>query len=135
AIALALSQFGIERLAGFVGASYGAMVGLQFALRHAGRVDQLVAISGAHRPHPFASAWRAVQRQILELDHGPKGLALARQLAMLSYRTPEEFAARFHQPVALQDGRPQAACERYLSACGRSFVERTDATGWRRLSE
>jgi homoserine O-acetyltransferase len=135
AIALALSHFGIDRLAGFVGASYGAMVGLQFALRHPGRVEQLVAISGAHRPHPFASAWRAVQRQILDLDHGPKGLALARQLAMLSYRTPEEFAARFDQPVALHNGRPQAAGEGYLSACGRRFVERTHAIGWRRLSE
>jgi homoserine acetyltransferase len=62
-------------------------------------VRQLVLASGAHRPHPYAAAWRALQRRAVALgqlqcgeDHG---LALARQFAMLSYRTPEEFGERF----------------------------------------
>ena len=38
----------------FVGCSYGAMVGLQFAARASGSaLRQLVAISGAHRAHPY----------------------------------------------------------------------------------
>ena len=39
----------------FVGYSYGALVGLQFAARHPQRLQQLVAVSGAHRAHPYAA--------------------------------------------------------------------------------
>ena len=99
AIAAVLDALGIERLQAFVGSSYGAMVGLQFAARHPARLRTLVAISGAHRAHPFSSAWRALQRQAVALGalqcDETHGLALARQLAILSYRTPEEFAERF----------------------------------------
>src|SRR5690606_8896349 len=63
AIAALLDALGIERLAGFVGCSYGAMVGLQFAARHPVRLSRLVAVSGTHRAHPYASAWRALQRR------------------------------------------------------------------------
>jgi homoserine O-acetyltransferase len=88
AIAAVLDALGVEKAAAFIGSSYGAMVGLQFAARHPQRVRRLVAISGAHRAHPYASAWRALQRQAvalgqLQCDEG-QGLALARQLAMLS---------------------------------------------------
>src|SRR5690606_17295376 len=48
AIAALLDALGIARLAGFVGCSYGAMVGLQFAARHPARLARLVAISGSH---------------------------------------------------------------------------------------
>src|SRR5690606_24919078 len=67
AIAALLDALGIARLAGFVGCSYGAMVGLQFAARHPARLARLVAISGSHRAHPYASAWRALQRRAVAL--------------------------------------------------------------------
>ncbi|HEY4560985.1 MAG TPA: homoserine O-succinyltransferase, partial [Lysobacter sp.] len=99
AIAALLDRLGIPRLHAFVGASYGAMVGLQLAARHPARVDRLVAISGVHRAHPYSSAWRALQRRIVQLGalqcDGVDGLVLARQVALLGYRTPEEFEERF----------------------------------------
>ncbi|UWX04372.1 alpha/beta fold hydrolase [Pseudoxanthomonas sp. NC8] len=55
AIAVLLDALEIDRLQAFVGYSYGAMVGLQFAARHPHRLQTLVAVSGAHRPHPYAS--------------------------------------------------------------------------------
>ncbi|RBL02817.1 homoserine O-succinyltransferase, partial [Xanthomonas oryzae pv. oryzae] len=67
AIAALLDALGIGRLHGFVGYSYGALVGLQFAIRHAARVGTLVAVSGAHRAHPYAAAWRALQRRAVAL--------------------------------------------------------------------
>ena len=67
AIAAVLDALGIDTLAAFIGSSYGAMVGLQFAARHPQRVNKLVAVSGAHRSHPYASAWRALQRQAVAL--------------------------------------------------------------------
>ena len=67
AIARCSTRSASTRLQAFVGCSYGAMVGLQFAARHGARLQQLVAISGAHRAHPYASAWRALQRRVVAL--------------------------------------------------------------------
>lgn len=138
AIAALLDALGIAHLAGFIGSSYGAMVGLQFAARHGARLGQLVAISGAHRAHPFASAWRALQRQALALGalqcDETHGLSLARQLAILSYRTPEEFAARF-EAARVVNGRVRVGAQDYLDHCGATFVATTTPTAYLRLSE
>ncbi len=139
AIAAVLDVLGIATLDAFVGCSYGAMVGLQFAARYPARLRHLVAISGTHRPHPYASAWRGLQRKIVALGQlqcdETHGLSLARQLAMLSYRTPEEFGERFNADVAIEGGRARCAAEDYLEACGSRFVERFNATAYVRLSE
>lgn len=138
AIAAVLDALGIAALDGFVGCSYGAMVGLQFAARHPARVARLVAISGTHRAHPHASAFRALQRRALALgalqcdEHG--GLALARQIAILGYRTPEEFDARFGA-ARIVDGRVRTGAEDYLDHCAGAYAARTPATGFLRLSE
>jgi len=139
AIAALLDALGIARLQAFVGYSYGALVGLQFAARHAGRLQRLVAVSGAHRAHPYAAAWRALQRQAVALGQlqcaDAQGLSLARQFAMLSYRTPEEFAERFDAAPEVVNGRVRVAAEDYLDAAGARYVSRTPVTAWLRLSE
>lgn len=139
AIAALLDALGIGRLHGFVGYSYGALVGLQFAIRHAARVGTLVAVSGAHRAHPYAAAWRALQRRAVALGQlqcaEQHGLALARQFAMLSYRTPEEFSERFDAPPEVINGRVRVAAEDYLDAAGAQYVARTPVNAYLRLSE
>lgn len=139
AIAVVLDALGIEKLVAFFGSSYGAMVGLQFSARHPQRVGKLVAISGAHRSHPYASAWRALQRQAVALGQlqcdESQGLALARQLAMLSYRTPAEFAERFDDAPTVVHGRVRVAAEDYLEHCATTWVTRTSPTAFLRLSE
>jgi homoserine O-acetyltransferase len=139
AVAAVLDALRIECLHAFVGCSYGAMVGLAFAAAYPRRLARLVAISGAHRPHPYASEWRALQRKIVALGQlqcaDGQGLSLARQLAMLSYRTPEEFGERFDSPVALDGATARCAAEDYLDACGARYAERWPATAFLRLSE
>lgn len=139
ALALLLDALGVARLHAYVGYSYGALVGLQFAARHAARLRRLVAVSGAHQPHPYAAAWRALQRRAVALGQhqhaDAQGLALARQFAMLSYRTPEEFAERFAAAPRLVDGRVRCAAEDYLDAAGARYVARTPLTAYLRLSE
>jgi len=111
----------------------------RFAARHGDRLDRLVVISGAHRPHPYASAWRALQRQCVALGRSEggvaQGLALARQWAMLSYRTPEEFAERFDAPAVIDAGSARCAAEDYLESCGRRYAARWTSTAFLRLSE
>ncbi len=139
AAALLLDALRIERLHAWVGYSYGALVGLQFALRHGARVQRLCAAGGAHRADPYAAAWRALQRKAVALGQlqcdDAHGLSLARQFAMLSYRTPEEFAERFDAAPSIDAGRVRVAAEDWLDAAGTRFAARTDATGWLRLSE
>lgn len=139
AIAALLPRLGIASLAAVVGYSYGALVGLQLAAGYPGLVQRLVAVSGAHRPHPYASAWRALQRRAVALGQlqcgDAHGLALARQFAMLSYRTPEEFDQRFGAAPELVNGRVRVPAEDYLDAVAARFVSRMPATAFVRLSE
>jgi len=135
----ALDHLGIQRAQAYVGASYGGMVGLQLAATFPERLERLVVISAAHRPHPYSSAWRGVQRRILELGRASgaetEALSLARQLAMLSYRTPAEFADRFTNPPVVEDSRVECPADGYLQACGARFAATFNPTAWLRLSE
>lgn len=139
ALAALLDALDIKRIAGFVGASYGAMVGLAFAARHAQRLDQLLVLAGAHRPHPLATAQRAVQRGIvrLGLQHGcvDQSLSLARQLAMTTYRDGAELARRFGGGAELQDGRFRLPIEDWLEYAGEHFAARFDPQRYLELSE
>ena len=139
ALVALLDTFGIRRAHAFVGASYGAMVGLALAARHPQRVRQLVAIAGAHRAHPLSIALRNLQREIVRLGaaHGdaPSGLDLARRLAMTTYRGEREFAERCTGAPVFADGRFHFAEEAWLKASGANFVQRFKAERFLALSE
>ena len=134
-----LDHLGLKGRAAFIGASYGAMVGMHFAARFPDRLAGLLAISAADRPHPFASACRALQRQALSLGerHGDpaSGVALARAMAILTYRTPQEFAERFAAEPAIDGRFVRVASEDYLSAHGERHCRRMNSLAYRRLSE
>lgn len=124
ALAFALDALKLNKLHAFVGSSYGGMVALAFAAAFPQRIENLVVISAAERPHPFGTALRGVQRRIVALadKHGDdaEGVALARQLAMVTYRSPAEFAARFEHAPGAAAGDPYAVCD-YLIARGEAF--------------
>lgn len=130
---------GIHRLRAVVGASYGGMVALAFGARYGALTERLVVLSAAHEAHPLATAWRSVQRNIvrlgLERGAGSEALAIARGLAMTTYRSPREFAARFR-------GRPERAedhfrfpVDSYLRAHGERFAARVRPEAYLCLSE
>ena len=128
AIAELLDHLKIGRLHAFVGSSYGGMVGLVFSARHPTRVARNVCISAAHQSHPMATALRALQRHAVQLGlatgQDDAGLALARGIAMTTYRTIEEFADRFsNTPTSDADG-PRFPVEEYLAEQGRRFIAR-----------
>lgn len=139
ALAGVLDALGIASLHALVGASYGAMTGLAFAVRFPRRLRRLVAIAGAHRAHPQAAALRAVQRGIVRLGSAPgqaePALALARQLAMIGYRSPRELGRRFDAPPVLTAEGVRVAAQDWLDAAGERFVQRFDARRFIALSE
>ncbi len=139
AIAAVLDALRVRRAVAFVGASYGAMVGLQFASRHAQRLGRLIAISGAHRSHPQVTALRVIQRRIVALGKSEgsirEALALARSLAVIGYRSGEEFAQRFDAAPTVDHEIARFAVEDYFDATGPRFVARFSPTAYLRLSE
>ena len=134
-----LGQLGVTELRGFVGASYGGMVALAFAAAHPDRVQRLVVVSAAHRAHALATAWRSIQRRIvrlgLETGASEDALALSRGLAMTTYRSPEEFDARFAGPPTADDGFYRFPVDDYLEARGADFVRRIVPESYLCLSE
>jgi homoserine O-acetyltransferase len=135
AIAALLDHLGIARADAFIGASYGGMVALQLAARHPDRCGSILVISASASAHPFASALRSLQRRALDLGRDGAGVALARAMAMLTYRTPAEFEERFAEPPWIEDGRVRVSADSYLDHHGGRHVERMSATAYRRLSE
>ena len=139
AIAAVLDHLGIQHVTAYLGASYGAMVGLQFAARHGARLGRLVAISGAHRSHPQVTALRVVQRRIVALGRSEGGireaLALARSLAVIGYRSDVEFEQRFDAAPEVGPTHTRFAVEDYFDVIGPKFVARFSPTAYLRLSE
>jgi homoserine O-acetyltransferase len=139
AIAALLDHLEIESADAFIGASYGGMVALHFAARHPTRCDAILVISAAAASHPFSSACRSLQRRAIELGEAigdrASGVALARAMAMLTYRTPAEFAGRFVSSPRIELGRVRVGADDYLDHHGRRHVDRMSAVAYRRLSE
>ena len=123
---------------GLVGSSYGGMCGLALAQHHPEMVSRLCILSAAHRPFSIGVAWRGIQRRVvrLALDAGrpEDGLKLARELAMTTYRTPEEFADRFTLDETASDPATFDICD-YLGSRGDAFAARMDAQRFLALSE
>jgi homoserine O-acetyltransferase len=96
AVLVLLNRLGVRRVHLLAGASYGGNVAQQLAALLGERLRHLVLLSAAHRPAQFGLALRHIQRSILGLGgESPQALALARELAVLCYRTTEGVEQRF----------------------------------------
>lgn len=130
AVKCVLDHLGIARVHAVIGASYGGLVGQQFARRFASRLDRLILLGAADQPDRMATALRHVQRELVRFGvrthHADDGLALARALAVCSYRSAREFNRRFEHSATLAN---------YLQHQGQRFVERFDAASFLCLSE
>ena len=117
---------GIDRFR-VVGSSYGGMIALALAAKAGARVTRLDVLCAADRPHPMSTALRAIQRDIvrfgLSRGDGAGGVDLARRIAMTTYRTADEFAARFRNPEP--GSRDGDGVEAYLAARGGDYAART----------
>jgi homoserine O-acetyltransferase len=139
AVGRVLDAIGVEQVHAFVGASYGGMVALAFAEQFPRRAARVVAISAPHAPHPMSTALRSLQRNIvklgLESGRVREALALARGLAMTTYRSAREFRDRFDLPP-IDHGHGDAifAVERYLAHHGERFADTWSAERFLALS-
>ncbi|WP_409432817.1 homoserine O-succinyltransferase [Litorimonas sp. RW-G-Af-16] len=133
-----LDHLKIDQVAAIIGSSYGGMCGLAFAQAFPDHVAKLCVIGAAHRPYPIGVAWRGIQRRIvrlgLEAGTPKEGLKLARELAMTTYRTAEEFSDRFTLEETSHNPAMFDICD-YLGSRGDRFAEQMDAKRFIALSE
>ena len=125
AAALAVCEAaGVDRLS-LVGASFGGVIALKIAAHAPDRIRRVDILAAAARPNPMATAWRSVQRDIVELavrcGDGAAGVDIARRMAMTTYRTSREFDQRFADPDP--DGRDAAGVQTYLATAGGRFAD------------
>jgi homoserine O-acetyltransferase len=135
-----LEHLGIRRLALATGGSLGGMVALQWGRVTSVPTDRLVVFAAPAAASPQAVGWNAVQRMSIEADpawsggdyatgQGPAaGLAAARALAMITYRSAAEFQARFGRLSSRSEGMFDV--EHYLRRQGDKLVARFDAASY-----
>ena len=80
------------------------MVALEVALARPAAVRHVMPIAAPAATGPMAVAWNHLQVELID-RLGLDGLALARQLAMTTYRSEADFDERFGRDVE-PDGRP-----------------------------
>jgi len=135
-----LEHLGVERLALVTGGSLGGMVTLEWGRRSNVPVDRLVVFAAPAATSAQAIGWNTVQRMAIEADpawqagryppgQGPvAGLAAARALAMITYRSGIEFDARFGRASSRTPGLFDV--EHYLRRQGDKLVARFDAASY-----
>jgi homoserine O-acetyltransferase/O-succinyltransferase len=125
-------KLGIPRLAVVAGGSLGGMQALQWALDAPERVGHAIVIGASDHHTAMGIALNAVQREAIALDP-VRGVALARKIAMLTYKSDDLFRER-HDRKADRKGRAQFDVEGYLDHQGEKFVERMDGATYTLLT-
>ena len=164
-----LQSLGVRSLALAIGGSLGGMLALEWAASHPGFVRSLCVVGCCGRHPDWAIGFGEAGRQAIFADphwaggyysrlaaaagqsppHPPPlaGMAVARQLAMLSYRTPQSLDEKFARgtvaggrPAALAaaqggGGAPFFDVESYLNYQGAKFRKRFDPLSYVRLTQ
>jgi homoserine O-acetyltransferase/O-succinyltransferase len=146
------SYLGIPAWHSVVGGSMGGMQVLEWAITFPDRVRSIVPIATCAQATAQQIAWGAIGRQAIRLDpawnggdyyraavgDGPwQGLAVARMVAQVTFRSDNAFTARFGRDLA--DGAAvgqhlgmwqRFEVERYLEHHGDKLVVRFDANSY-----
>lgn len=124
AIWLALDQLNIGRLHLVAGGSLGGMIILAMAALRPGAIERLLPIGACASSSAWVVGFNHVQRQIIALDP-TRGLEVARQLAMLTYRAEPGLERRQSRHDPLQAGAPgDYRVQGYLEHLGVSLRKR-----------
>jgi homoserine O-acetyltransferase len=139
---LLLEQLGVTCVAFAIGGSLGGMQTLEWAF-HGDFVRGLVPMAVGGRHSAWCISWSEAQRHAIKSDprwrgghYDPDdqpdaGLGVARMMAMISYRSFDEFGERFGRERSDEGFH----AETYLRHQGQKFVDRFDANCYLQLTE
>ena len=141
-----LEHLGVRQVAVAVGGSMGGMQVLEWAFQ-GDFVRAIIPIAVGGRHSAWCIGWSEAQRQAIYADprwrggyYDPDdppvhGLAIARMIAMISYRSYQSFEARFGRRRMLRGEKKLFAVESYLHYQGEKLVRRFDANCYVRLTQ
>lgn len=143
-----MDHLGVTQLRTVIGGSLGGMQVLEWPLLYPAMVTTVIPIATAVQHSPWCIGLNDIARQAIMLDpawsggdYAPdaqpeRGLSIAREIAMMSYRSDISFLSRFGRDrVAPSDSfrassplkDPRFQVERYLRYQGKKLVDRFDA--------
>jgi homoserine O-acetyltransferase len=147
-----MAHLGIPRWASVIGGSMGGMQVLEWAIMYPRRVRSIVPIASCMQASAQQIAWGVIGRRAIRLDprwrggdyydaepgDGPaEGLAIARQVAQVTFRSDNAFTERFGRSLTdrAQLGDTfglwqEFEVERYLHYHGDKLVRRFDANSY-----
>ena len=125
-----LDALGIAEVDLVTGGSLGGMVVLEVGLLRPTAVRALLPVAAPAATGPMAIAWNHIQLRLIELL-GDEGMAIARQLAMTTYRSEADFDEQFGRAKE-PDGTPSIVS--YLEYQGRKLLDRFDRETYRALA-
>src|SRR5690606_16924101 len=127
---------------------------IEWAVGHPGRLERVAVLAAPALSTADQIALNSVQIEAIRMDtaynggdyyeapggDGPyRGLALARRMALLNYRSPAELNARFQRSwqsdITPLGGEGRFAIESYLDFHGNKFTRRFDANSYITLVE
>lgn len=145
---------GIKKWSAIIGGSMGGMHVLEWAIMHPAEVQKIAVIAAPAISSADQIALNSVQIEAIKTDpnfndgnyydakagFGPhRGLALARRMALINYRSPGELNDRFlrswQSGVSPLGGGGRFAVESYLDFHGNKFTRRFDANSYITLVE
>jgi homoserine O-acetyltransferase len=140
---------GVGRWAAVIGGSMGGMHALEWAIGHPERLERVAVLAAPPITTADQIALNSVQIEAIHMDpafnggdyydaadgDGPyRGLALARRMALLNYRSPAELNARFQRSwqsgISPLGKTGKFAVESYLDFHGNKFTRRFDANSY-----
>ena len=145
---LLMDHCGVRSLRAVIGGSLGGMQALEWAILYPDSVEAIVPIATSAAHSPWAIGISETQRLAIMSDPAWKGgrytqqpergIAIARAIAMLSYRSYESFLGRFgrravepgdgHERLRLfSEAPPEFSVESYLRYQGQKLADRFDA--------
>jgi homoserine O-acetyltransferase len=134
AILQSLDALGIKRVHLAVGGSLGGMIVLTLAALDPKRFERLMPVATTAKTSAWVAGWNHIARGLLRADsgyphHAARGLELARQLAMLTYRA--EPGLELKQSAATIGGylehHGQKLHGRFTAACYESQLDAMDS--------
>ena len=145
---------GIDSWAAVIGGSMGGMHALEWAVQYPQRTARVAIIAATPATNADQIALNSLQIEAIKADPnfqsghyydsekggGPhRGLALARRMALLNYRSPTElnnrFARAWQSDISPLGRRGRFAVESYLDFHGNRFIRRFDANSYIALLE
>jgi homoserine O-acetyltransferase len=137
----ALASLGFSRFIAVIGGSLGGMQAVAWAFEAPALVDHVIAIGAYDHFAAMGIALNAVAREAIRIARTPaEGIALARKIAMLTYKSEALFAERYGRNPDRGGGDPTRHAtdrydvEGYLDHQGAIFANRMDPQAYLTLT-